>query len=332
MPFLLRASCLLLVSTPGWGQRADFTLRVEVPVVTVDVSVTTPDGRPVDGLEAGDFEVLDGGEAQPIRYFGPWRAPWHVYLLLDTSASTEAQRGFMTEVVTAFLGEVRPQDRVAIGTFGDEVETVVGWDNLPDPGFRVGTRSAVSGGAGTTALYRSLERVLGNEFSGIGERRAVIVLTDGRDTSLYQTLQREGRLLAPEEDEDFLEVSDRASESQIPIYFVAMNTDLNIAASGAGNEYRSLGILYPDSDLPAAYLRQVRLRMELLAEVSGGEVLLPKSPEELLPALAGIAGKLGTAYSLGWIPPSVAGEARPIEVRVRDADYRIRTSRTEYRP
>lgn len=300
--------------------------------MTVEVSVTTPAGRPVDGLEAGDFEVLDGGEAQPIRYFGPRRAPWHVYLLLDTSASTEAQRGFMTEVVTAFLGEVRPQDRVAIGTFGEEIETVVGWDDLPDPEFQFETRSARTGGTGTTALYRSLERVLGKEFSGIAERRAVIVLTDGRDASLYQTLQHEGHLPAPENDGDFLEVADAASESQIPLYFVAMNTDLNLAASGAGNEYRSLEILYPNSDLPAAYLRQVRLRMELLAQVSGGEVLLPRSPEEVLPTLAGIAAKLGAAYSLGWIPPPGAGAARSIEVRVRDAGYRIRTSRTEYRP
>jgi VWFA-related protein len=332
MPYLVRALVLLLVSTPTWGQEGDFTLRVEVPVVTVDVSVTTPDGWPVDGLEAGDFQVFDGGTEQPIRYFGPQRAPWHVYLLLDTSASTEAQRGFMAAVVSAFLGEVRPQDRVAIGVFGEQTETIVGWSELPETGFPVESRLSVPGAAGTTALYQSLERVLTKEFSEISERRAVIVLTDGRDASLYQTLQRAGRLLVPEDDPDFLEAADAASESRIPLYFVGMNTDLNIAPSGAGNEYRSLGILYPDSDLPTAYLRQVRLRMERLAEVSGGELLLPESPDEVIPTLAEIIGRLGAAYSLGWVPESSGGEARSIEVRVRDADYLIRTSRTLYRP
>lgn len=332
MPFIVRAACLVLVSTAAWGQEPDFTVRVEVPVVTVDVSVTTPDGRPVDGLEADDFEVLDGGAVQPIRYFGPVHAPWHVYLLLDTSASTEAQRGFMTEVAAAFLDEVRPQDRVAIGTFAEELKTIVGWNDLSRGGLGLPTGDSLSEAAGTTRLYRSLERLLGNEFPDIPERRAVIILTDGRDVSLYQTLQREGRLLAPEDDEAFVKVAEAESESRIPLYFVAMNTDLNLAVNDGGNEYRSLRVLYPDSDLPAAYLRQVRLRMEMLAELSGGEVFLPTSPGEVSPALAGIAEKLGTAYSLGWIPPPSAGEVRSIDVRVRDAEYRVRTSRTEYRP
>jgi Ca-activated chloride channel family protein len=322
----------------SWGQSTDFTVRIEVPVVSVDVSVTDADGQPVDGLEADDFELLEDGNPQPIRYFGTTAAPYHVYLLLDRSASTNDQRPLMLEVVTDFIGNIRNQDRVAVGVFGDEAETLVDWDDSRSAALtHMREWAERSSEGGTTEFYRSLERVLERGFNGIDERRAIIVLTDGRDISLYQELQQNGRLLLQEDDRMFQEVYEAAGEAGIAVYFIATNTDVNLDPASPGNEYRSLERLYPRTDAAARYLDQVRLRMEAIAHVSGGEVLFPGDARDVSPLFERIADRFGQAYSLGWEPrrttdspgPDSAG-ARTIEVRLESPDYRIQQSRTEY--
>ena len=122
---------------------------------------------------------------------------------------------------------------------------------------------------------------------------------------------------------------------KIPLYFVAINTDFNLDENiQGGNEYQNLKVLYKDSLLPDAYLEEVRLRMEHLAEVSGGRVLFPRELNDVIPLYEEIAQQLGTAYSLGYVPlPPVAGEGtRRIIVRVGNEEYRVRQSRTVYHP
>lgn len=328
-----RVAVFLLVSTAAWGQS---TLRVEVPVVTVDASVTTADGRPVHGLRQEDFRVLDGGEEQPLRYFGATEAPWHVYLLLDISQSTEDQREFMTDVVSGFLRSTRTQDQIAIGVFGDDVETLVAWNDtretaLADLG-NWGERGP--SGAGTTELYEALGQVLREEFRRVDERRAVIALTDGRDVSLYRQFQQQGGAAAPEEDPAFSEIRKTAARANIPLYFVAMNTDRNLVPKATGNEYQSLLRLYPGSGIAERYLEQVRLRLEELSQITGGEVFLPADAGEVVPSLTGITRALSNVYTLGWAAP-VTGTGlptRPIEIRLDDPDYHVHLSRTEYAP
>jgi VWFA-related protein len=335
MASAIRAGALALVSSFSMAQSPDFTVRVEVPLVTVEVTVTDRNGRPVDGLRAADFLILDEGIPRPIGYFDPVTSPWHIYLLLDVSGSTEDRRPFMLDVVSGFLGQVRVQDRVAIGVFGQDAETLVDWDE-PRVAYRDGIEEWARKGLeeGTTRFYGSLKQVLEGAFDAIPERRAVIVLTDGRDQSLYRQLQRTGRLQQPEEDQDFTDVREAAERAAIPVYFVALNTDLNLRAEFEGNEYRSLRILYPGADFAGRYLEQVRIRMEQVAAVTGGKVFFPSDPANVVPAVEEITTSIAGAYSLGWIPTSSAGGPSPrsIEVRVSDPDYRIQQSRDTYQP
>jgi len=334
MSVLKRAAALIWLIPVTWGQTTDFSIRVDVSVVSVDVSVTTPDGRPVDGLKADDFQLFDNGVEQPLSYFDPADAPWNVYLLLDVSGSTEDHRSFMQRVASGFLRNARRGDRIAVGVFGTEAETILGWSTSGEVSARALDWTRRNVDEGTTGFYRSLGQVLEREFGEIRERRAVIVLTDGRDASLYQTIQQQGRLRSAADDEDFQDLSKTALRARIPVYFVAMNTDVNLQDDSGGNEYRSLRILYPESDTAARYLEEVRLRMESIAGTTGGKVFLAGNPAEVVTLLEKATGALGEAYSLGWIAQSTGGQESPrtIEVRVGHPEYSVRLSRSAYVP
>lgn len=326
---------LVLVSGPtANGQDNDFTLRVEVPVVSLDVSVTDHDGRAVAGLAADDFEVRENSIPQQLRYFGPSTAPYHTYILVDVSESTQNQWDFMRRAISGFVASLAPEDRISIGVFGPTLVTLSPWN----------TPSAQSLGAlapifdferlaGTTQLYRSLEDVVEDAFDEISERKAIVVLTDGRDTSLYLELAQRSRLLEIEDDRRFRSVYRRVAESGVTVFFVAVNTDRNLESNSAGaDEYRNLGIIFGDSPWPERYLEEVRLRMERLAEVSGGEVFFPRSIADVETPFREIATTLNEAYSLGYTPQRADGAAvRRIHVRLPGLPYEIRQSRTEYR-
>ena len=165
----------------------------------------------------------------------------------------------------------------------------------------------------------------------------MIVLTDGRDTSLYQELVRKNRLLGMSDEDVFQNLSRHAADSHVPIVFVAINTDKNFDSNNEGiDEYERLRIIYGDSSIPEMYLQQVRLRMQRLAEISGGRILFPKSVEDLAGPFEEISKSLNQAYSLGYAPEQAPSETitsvrRIIKVRLRQLNYSVEQSRTEYR-
>jgi Ca-activated chloride channel family protein len=327
---------LILVRTLGaHAQNAeDFTLQVDVPVVSVDVSVTDANGRPVAGLTRNDFEILENGAPQPVSYFGPSTAPYHTYLLVDVSGSTQNSWDFMHQAISGFVSSLAPHDRVSVGVFGHTLVTLSGWDAPQSHAASVlAPILDLDPVGGTTEFYRSLEDVLEDEFDDISERKAIIVLTDGRDISLYQELTRQNRLLDMDDDRRFMSLYRRVAESGVAVYFVAVNTDQNLAINGAGaDEYLNLGIIFGDSPLPERYLEQVRLRMEKLAEISGGRVVFPRSIADVVEPFEEIAASLSGAYSLGYAPPEDNGETlRRITVRLPGLPHVVRQSRTEYR-
>jgi hypothetical protein len=112
---------------------------------------------------------------------------------------------------------------------------------------------------------------------------------------------------------------------------VAINTDKNLDSNGQRDEYQNLQILFPDTTVPQRYLTQVRSRMELLADVSGGRVLFPERIEQIIPLYRQIGRDLGMSYSLGYVSSNPDGNGfRRIEVRTRDNSLRITQSRAGY--
>ena len=323
---VVSATCVL-------GQEPLYTLKVDVPWVTVDVSVTDHLGKSVGDLTLKDFQLFENGIPQKIDSFAPVSAPYNVLLLFDRSGSTEHKWQFMLKAVAGFIGNLRPQDRIAIDSFDSGFESNVPWTYKRDLSPASLSGLAQARDIGGTALYAAIETALRREFKAIAGRRAVIVLTDGRDTALYKEIISQNRLTSIQKGRGFQKTLKTAHEQHVPIYFVAINTDLNYEPNtSGGDEYRNLKVLFPESKIPDDYLKEVRIGMEEVAAVSGGRILYPKTTDEIIPLYRQIGEELGSVYSLAYISTDSKsdGSLRRIEVRTLDPTLRLSQSRMTY--
>jgi hypothetical protein len=160
-------------------------------------------------------------------------------------------------------------------------------------------------------------------------RKAVLVLTDGRDISVLTETLKRGTPLPPGEDSVFADHARRIRSSGVPLYFVALNTDRNLEFES--EEHRFLTSLAGPA-LAEAYLAAVRTRMEMLSEFSGGRIYFPKTLRDVAALYTQIGFDLGVSYSLGFVPakPAAAGEKRTIQVRIRGDKLGVTQSRGEY--
>ena len=331
---ILRLLFIFSVSAGGLrAQESTYILQVDVPVVSLDVSATDRAGRPVNNLSRTSFEVFEDGIPQTIQYFSSSASPYNILLLFDKSGSIQHKWVFMQRAAAALIASLRPQDRIAIGTFGYELEMLVPWTDSRQKALAALPGLIKAEADGGTDLYGALERALSREFKGIPNRRTVLVLTDGRDSSLYLQLVRRNQMPDPQVDSKFQKGLKAAGRQHIPIYFAAINTDRNPDPStDGGDEYAKLRKIFPNSSVPMQFLTGVRARMESLASISGGAMMYPAQIDDIIPLYEGIGRELGTSYSLGYVSTHLKpdGTFRRIEVRSRENGVRLSQSRTGY--
>jgi VWFA-related protein len=155
--------------------------EVEVALIELYVSVTDRSGDPVRGFGAGDFEVFVDGEPQQLQRFdNAANQPVHAGILFDTSLSMLDRLDAAEEAALHFFELVLgPGDRACLITFNDRPDLAVGF---------TGSKEALAGGLadlvaeGETALYDSILYSL-YYFGGLRGKRALILLTDGGDSS-----------------------------------------------------------------------------------------------------------------------------------------------------
>jgi len=315
------------------SQVPDYTLKVDVPYVSVDVTVRDLGGKPINDLSADAFALYENGIPQEIVHFLPVSTPYNILLLFDRSGSTQDKWLLMQRAVAGFIASIRPQDRIALATFDYTLEMQLPWTNDRRKALRVLPELIRTSRIGGTDFYGAVEKTLRNEFKKIVGRRALVVLTDGRDTSLYKDAVNKNRLLEPKDDRSYQRLLKLARSQRIPIYFVAFNTDKNFQPNTiGGDEYRFLKVLFPKSSLPDRYLTGVRARMEEVAEAAGGRMLYPEQLEDIVPLYQQIGSELGTSYTLGYISSNSAvdGSFRRIEVRAKEPEVRLAQSRSGY--
>ncbi len=326
---------LIFTFVSAWlpAQVPDYTLKVDVPFVSVDVTVQDIHDKAVSDLSQQSFDLYEDGIRQQIRYFSPVSTPYNIFLLFDRSGSTQDKWPLMQRAVAGFIASLRQQDHIAIAAFDFDVQRELTWTSDRQKALYALPALIRPQKIGGTDLYGALEQVLKNDFKKIRGRRALIVLTDGRDTSIFKNLMLTNRLLEPEEDRRYQRVLKTARTERIPIYVIAFNTDRNLDPNTIGaDEYQRLRIIYPRSSVPERYLAGVRSRMEELVDVSGGRILYPRQIEEIVPLYEQIGRELGTSYTLGYVSsnPQKNGSFRHIEIRTHDEHLRVTQSRTGY--
>lgn len=166
---------LVFINAPGDLE------EVKVQFVELYTSVLDRAGRPVGGLAADDFKVIeDGVEQKVVRFEEVEDLPIHVGVMIDTSASMV---GILEEVRRAALSfferSLEPKDRAAVITFSSFPRLQV---ELTGDKMQLGRGLAGLAPEGKTALYDSVMFGL-YYFAGIKGQRAILLLSDGRDES-----------------------------------------------------------------------------------------------------------------------------------------------------
>ena len=158
----------------------DEIIRVETNLVTMPVSVLDRDGRFISGLQQKDFRIFEDGKEQKIEYFQSVEQPFTVVLLIDVSPSTQFRIDEIQNSAIAFVNQLRPADRVQVISFDEHVHVLTAPTNN-----RNELRNAimqVQFGDGTS-LYEAVDHTINRELNRIEGRKAVVLFTDGVDTT-----------------------------------------------------------------------------------------------------------------------------------------------------
>ncbi|MFQ5349574.1 MAG: VWA domain-containing protein, partial [Thermoanaerobaculia bacterium] len=155
--------------------------QLEIQLVELYTTVVDRRGRPVEGLTADSFTVLENGNEQQVRRLERITdLPINAGIVLDTSTSMIEELEEAEKAAQQFFERVlRPQDRAAVLVFNDTWDLRVPLTNRPEELTDGLTDLAAEG---ETALYDSLVYAL-YYFSGLSGKRAVVLLTDGEDSS-----------------------------------------------------------------------------------------------------------------------------------------------------
>src|SRR5271165_3483887 len=99
----------------------DYSIKVEVPLVTLDVLVTTKDGQTIPGLKPDNFKIIEDGAPQKIASFNPTEGPITAVLLIEFASSPVyhqmQQYYYMYDALNAsytFASQLKKDDYVAV--------------------------------------------------------------------------------------------------------------------------------------------------------------------------------------------------------------------------
>lgn len=178
-------------------EQDDEPVRVETNLVTVPVIVSDRGGRYVPDLGAEEFTLSEDGAGQKIAFFATVKEPFHVVLMLDTSASASIEKLSQVQAAAvAFVAQLQPGDRVKVISFDDEVRDLC--DFTGDRATLDGAIRATRPGKGTR-LYDASDRA----FRALGRvkgRKAVVMFTDGVDFHSARRTYEDNRRAVEESD------------------------------------------------------------------------------------------------------------------------------------
>jgi Ca-activated chloride channel homolog len=306
-------------------------IKVNTTLVTLPVSVTDRDGRYIPNLRKEDFRLWEDGLEQQVAFFASVDKPFSVVLMLDTSGSTRFRIEEIQDAAIAFVNQLRPDDRVMVVSFDDDIRVLS--DFTGDRGrLRDAIRRTRTGDG--TKLYDAVDMVINQHLSRISGRKAIVLFTDGVDTTSrrgsYASNVRDAEeldaLIYPVQYDTYRDVNSGGGGWPggggigVPTSPIGILIGILGGRIGGGGGSRPVGSSRGDYERANRYLRE-------LAERTGARGYQADSVSNLSYAFAGIADELRRQYSLGYYPsrPPRPGERRQVRVRVNQPNLAVRT-------
>jgi Ca-activated chloride channel family protein len=285
--------------------------KTDIALINVIATVVDAKGRNVPNLTAADFIVEEDGQPQTIKHLLPTAdLPISIGVVLDASGSMQSKMGTAQRAIDRFLASIHKDDEIFLMTFAARASLIA--DFTSDR--RTLARALLTGVNvnGGTALYDSLYQALQKVKQGRYEKKAVLLVTDGEDTS---SLTRFDKTL------------ENIRESDMLVYSVGIR---GAAAFDMGSEAAA-------GSAGAATANSTTVDMKVLdrfGEASGGkawEISEAAFGKNLDAVLDTVAAELRSQYSIGYYPdhPVRDGQWHRVRIRMKNPDYAAR-ARKDY--
>jgi Ca-activated chloride channel family protein len=260
-----------------------------IEIINLSLSVTDAQNNFVTDLKESDFQVYEDGIRQDLSLYTHDKLPISMVIMIDTSASMEEKLPTAQTAAIKFSKTLQPEDLAQIVSFNDRATTLQPFTN--DLGLLDSAIMKTEASSSTSlhnALYIALKDLMRDKKAAELRRRAIVLLSDGEDTSSLVS------------DDQVLEL---AKKSEINIYAIRLRE------SRANDRQR-------EAFSQAEYL------INALARETGGRAYFPSSIGELDSVYDRIAEELRTLYSVGYVSSNSRrdGKWRRIVVRVPDRE------------
>jgi len=283
------------------GLDAQGVFRGGTDVVLLNVTVFDQSGRLVPGLDRGDFQVFEDGVLQDISNFARDPQPIALSLLIDSSTSMEPKLAIAQEAATGFAKRLSKKDVAQIIDFDSQTQILQTFTN-DEAALERAIRRTRAGGSTSlyNALYVGLDELKRLRFGSAEEvrRQAIVLLSDGEDTSSLKTYE---------------DVLDSAKRSEVIVYAINLK-DREVGATTRWNE--------------SEYV------LRSLTQETGGKSYTVDDANQLPAIYSQIADELANQYTIGYTSKNAKrdGAWRRINVQVTRGGSTARTKLGYFAP
>jgi VWFA-related protein len=276
----------------------DYSIHVDVPLVTVPVMVTTKDGQFIPNLKKQNFRVFEDGQAQKINDFKIEDAPITAVLLVEFATNYMAYQALEASYV--FASTLKKDDWVAVIDYAMKPDILV--DFTQD---KSAIRQALNGlripmGSETweyEALYDTLDRL-----DRVEGHKYLVLVSTGIDTGLKLNLNQILNKVKTTKDVTIFPIS---------VGWLIREYCETHGCTGYSHGMASYGMQRID------YL-QADNEMQTFARLTGGRFYQPRFEGDLVDTFKDIAQDIRHQYTITYHPtnPKLDGSYRKLKVDV----------------
>lgn len=292
-------------------------IRVDTDLIVIPTQVYDRSGKILPDLKKQEFKIFENGVEQELAYFSSDEQPFTVALVLDMSYSSIFKLEEIQAAAFTFVNQLREKDKVMVISFDEKARVLCeATNNQKVLRLAIEATKIASG----TSVYTALDLVLNQKFNNISGRKAVVLLSDGVDTSSLNLTA--GDILK------------NIGESEVLIYPIQYDTYKDVQKTRKDTAQ----VFYDEDDRPIIVqlpkkkgereedYKSAEKFLNELSNSTGGRVDKVSSTTNLNQAFSRIADELRKIYSLGFYPSDKrkVGVRYALKVRVYRPNLLIR--------
>ena len=337
-PLVLVAAVLAGASLLAQQKQDGFRFKSGVELINVTATVTDRSGRFYSRLTKDDFLVYEDGKPVEVSHFSADRVPASLGIVVDTSGSMVGEKwSAAVNAVENFFRMMNDElDEFFLYRFSANADMVSDWTSDRDRLATVLGRIHPNGG---TAMYDAAAEAVPVAQSGQNRKKAVVIISDGNDTSSRVGINEVKRIIRESEVMLYAVGIDGNGEPtfqrpQPPVRQPQPRLPIPFPFPGRGGR----GVPLPPGGYPpmgggsggGAYRIGADDRVNVMAlremtDDSGGRTEIVRDARDLDPAVANIADELSQQYYIGYPSPGHRdGRWHTIRVEVRDPALTVR--------